>query len=84
MSVILFTFVVATSTLSTCRMNMSALAIFQTWFWVRIVIGKFSFVYVLETFSPQKLRVLGACLHLADWKCRRTGNELHIKDSLVL
>jgi fucose permease len=47
-------------------MIMAALAIFQAWFWVGFGIGKFLFVYVLKTFSPQKLRVVGACLHLAD------------------
>ena len=66
MSVILLTYVVATSTLYTCLMNMASLAIFQTLMCVIMVIGKFFFVYVLETFSSQKLWVLGACLHLAD------------------
>jgi hypothetical protein len=29
-------------------------------------IGKFLFDYMLKTFSPQKVNILGACLHLAD------------------
>jgi hypothetical protein len=48
-------------------MNMATLAIFQAWIWVRVGIGKFLFVCVLQTFSPRKLHVLGACLHLADY-----------------
>jgi hypothetical protein len=45
---------------------MSALAIFQAWIWVGVGIGKFLFVYVLKTFWPQKLHILGAaCIWLA-------------------
>jgi hypothetical protein len=47
-------------------MNMAALVIFQAWIWVRVGIGKFLFVYVLKTFLPQKLHILGAaCIWLA-------------------
>jgi hypothetical protein len=46
-------------------MNMAALTIFQAWIWLRVVIRKFVFVYVLKTFPPRKLHVLGSCLHLA-------------------
>jgi len=51
--------------LLTCLMIMAALATFKAWIWVGFGIGKFLFVDVLKTFSPQKLHVLGACLHLA-------------------
>jgi hypothetical protein len=52
--------------LNICLMIMAALAIFQAWILVRVGIGKFLFVYVLKTFLPWKLHVLGACLHLGD------------------
>ena len=40
--------------LSICLMNMTDLAIFQTWIWLRVGVGNFLFVYVLKTFSPRK------------------------------
>ena len=43
-------------------MIMAALAIFQAWICVGVGIGKFLFVYVLKTFSPQKLRFFGFML----------------------
>jgi hypothetical protein len=48
-------------------MIMSALATFKAWIWVGFGTGNFLFVNVLKTISPQKLHVLGACLHLAVW-----------------
>ena len=43
-------------------MIMAALAIFQAWICVGVEICKFLFVYVLKTFSPQKLGFFGFVL----------------------
>ena len=43
-------------------MIMAALAIFQAWICVGVEICKFLFVYVLKTFSPQKLGCFGFML----------------------
>ena len=51
--------------LSNCLMIISALAIYQAWIWLRVGRGKLLFDRVLKTFSPWKVNVLGACLHLA-------------------
>jgi len=48
-------------------MIISTLAVFQAWTWLGVGIGKFLFDYVLKTFSPQKLNVLGANLNLAGY-----------------
>jgi hypothetical protein len=42
-------------------MIMAALAIFQAWIWVGVGLDKFLFVYVLKTFTPQKVNVLVSC-----------------------
>jgi hypothetical protein len=47
-------------------MIISALAIFQAWIWLGVGVGKLLYDYVLKTFLPQKINVLGACLHLSD------------------
>ena len=48
-------------------MIISTLAVFQAWTWLGVGIGKFLFDYVLKTFSPRKLNVLGANLNLAGY-----------------
>jgi hypothetical protein len=47
-------------------MNMAALAMLPAWIFVSVGIGKFLFIFVLKTFLPRKLYVLGACLHPTD------------------
>jgi len=51
--------------LLTCVMNMEALSIFQAWVCMEEGIGKFFLDIYVKTFSPWKVHVLGACLHLA-------------------
>ena len=43
-------------------MNMADLAIFQAWIWVRVCIGKFLFVCVLETFLATVVTCFGCML----------------------
>jgi hypothetical protein len=50
--------------LPNCLLIIAALAIFQAWIWLGVGVGKLLYDYVLKTFSPRKVNILGACLHL--------------------